>query len=155
VRAVHGRVDPDFLFGAGLHAAAAAPARIGEWLRAERYLPLPAAPAGASEIGGRHDSRIRSFALVFDAPVSGTRLWQGLESLIERGGEKLLRVKGIVNVSGQAQPRVIHIVQHVLYPVVTLAAWPSEDRRTRLVFIVRDLAEAEVRAAIDQAMAGA
>jgi G3E family GTPase len=150
-RAVDGRVDPDFVLGSGLHVAATAPGRFGEWLRAERYLPLPPNPSGRSALGA-HDSRIHAFAIVFDQPVSGTRLWQGLETLIERSGEKLLRVKGIVNVVGQMQPRVIHIVQHVLYPVLTLASWPSEDRRTRLVFIVRDLAETEVRSALDEAM---
>ena len=125
------------------------PARLGEWLRAERYLPLP---PRTSNLGARHDDRILSFAIVFDAPVSGARLWQGLESLIAQSGDKLLRVKGIVNVTGQDQPRVLHIVQHVLYPVITLASWPSEDRRTRLVFIVRDLAQETVRAVIEKAM---
>ena len=153
-RAVQGDLDPAFLLGSGLHAAVSEPGRIVEWLRAERYVPL--APGFRHTLGqdARHDRRIRSFALVFDDPISGTGLWQGLESLIERSGEQLLRVKGIVNVLGQSQPRVIHIVQHVLYPVVKLAQWPSEDRRTRLVFIVRDLQEDEVRAVIERALQG-
>ncbi len=154
VRAIEGQVDPGFVFGSGLHAAATTPGRVGDWLRAERYLPLPATGARPSRIGP-HDSRIHAFALVFDSPVSGTRLWRGLETLIERSGDKLLRVKGIVDVKDQTQPRVIHIVQHVLYPVVTLASWPNEDRRTRLVFIVRDLTEAEVRTVLDAAMTAA
>ena len=42
---------------------------------------------------------------------------------------------------------MIHIVQHVLYPVTILPAWPDGDRRTRLVFIVRDLDPGTVRSA--------
>ena len=155
IRAVNGHVDPAFILAVGLHAAAAAPERIDEWLRAERYLALPATTQPSVGHLDRHDSRIHSFAVVFEAPVSGARLWTGLETLIEHSGDKLLRVKGIVNAAGQTQPKVIHIVQHVLYPVVTLTSWPSDDRRTRLVFIVRDLDEAQVRAALDNALAAA
>jgi G3E family GTPase len=34
---------------------------------------------------------------------------------------------------------VLHGVQHVFHPPVRLDAWPSADRRTRLVFIVRGI----------------
>ena len=155
IRASHGRVDPDFLLAAGLHAATVQPQRIADWLRTERYLPVAGPGPGLLANRDRHDQRIRSFAVVYDAPVSGAALWQGLEALIEQSGEKLLRVKGIVNALGQRQPKVVHIVQHVLYPVLSLPEWPSEDRRTRLVFIVRDLEEAQVRAVLEQAIAAA
>ena len=35
---------------------------------------------------------------------------------------------------------MIHGVQHVFHPPVTLDAWPDADHRTRLVFIVNDIA---------------
>jgi G3E family GTPase len=123
-------------------------------LRAGAYEPLqPGGSLLAPSAAHRHDARVRSFALVYDAPVSGSRLWQGLEALIDGHGEKLLRIKGIVNVEGAAGPKVLHIVQHVLYPVQALPGWPDEDRRTRLVFIVRDLEPALVRRIIDDALA--
>ena len=34
---------------------------------------------------------------------------------------------------------VLHGVQHLFHPPVLLPQWPSEDRRTRMVFITRDL----------------
>ena len=34
---------------------------------------------------------------------------------------------------------VCHGVQHLFHPPVLLPRWPSEDRRTRIVFITRDL----------------
>jgi G3E family GTPase len=51
----------------------------------------------------------------------------------------LLRIKGILNLEGDDTPTVIHGVQHVFHPPVLLPAWPSSDRRTRIVFITRDL----------------
>jgi G3E family GTPase len=56
-----------------------------------------------------------------------------------------LRVKGILNVLGEDRPRVFHAVQHTLYPVASLPAWPGDDRRTQMVFITRDLDEKFVR----------
>ena len=60
-------------------------------------------------------------------------------------GPDLLRVKGLVNVQGCPGPVVIHLVQHLAHPPVELQAWPTEDRRSRLVFIVRNMTEATVR----------
>jgi G3E family GTPase len=40
---------------------------------------------------------------------------------------------------GQEQPIVVHGVQHIFHPPVPLPAWPSEDRRSRLVFITQDV----------------
>jgi hypothetical protein len=39
----------------------------------------------------------------------------------------------------------------VFHPPVTLAAWPSEDRRTRLVFITRNIPADAVVALLDAA----
>jgi G3E family GTPase len=37
------------------------------------------------------------------------------------------------------RPVVIHGVQHVLHVPAVLPGWPDADRRSRLVFIVKDL----------------
>jgi len=54
-------------------------------------------------------------------------------------GANLLRLKGILNVDGEDKPVAIHGVQHLFHPPVVLPAWPGDDRRSRLVFITRDL----------------
>ncbi len=59
-------------------------------------------------------------------------------------GDKLLRVKGIVAIAGEDLPFVIHGVQHVFYPPTTLDDWPSPDRRSKFVFITKDLTLADV-----------
>ena len=44
------------------------------------------------------------------------------------------------NVKGEDRPVVVHGVQHVFHPPAALPQWPDDgDRRTQLVFIVRDL----------------
>ena len=55
-------------------------------------------------------------------------------------GDDLLRLKAIVALSDRPdQPVVLHGVQHLFHPPVLLPEWPSGDRRTRMVFITRDL----------------
>ena len=61
-------------------------------------------------------------------------------------GDKLMRVKGVLNVVGEQQPLVIHGVHRTLYPPTLLARWPDSDRRSRLVFITRDLDRIAVEA---------
>jgi G3E family GTPase len=39
---------------------------------------------------------------------------------------------------------VIHGVQHIFHPPRILDRWPSEDHRTRIVFITRDIAKEEI-----------
>lgn len=61
-------------------------------------------------------------------------------------GPDILRVKGIVHPEGHDRPVVIHGVRHIFHPAVTLDGWPSDDRRTRLVFITRDISADDLRA---------
>ena len=69
--------------------------------------------------------------------------------LLHRRGEDVLRVKGLLNVDDAlAGPVVIHGVQHVIHPPVHLDAWPDEDRRSRLVFITRDIGREEIEASL-------
>ena len=59
--------------------------------------------------------------------------------LLHAHGKNVLRVKGILNVLDVPTPVVIHGVQHVVHPPAHLDRWPGDERRSRLVFIVRNL----------------
>jgi G3E family GTPase len=59
-------------------------------------------------------------------------------------GDKLLRVKGVLDVVGETQPLVIHGVHRTFHPPTLLARWPDGVRQSRLVFITRDLDRATV-----------
>ncbi len=95
----------------------------------------------------RHDD-VRSYVLRFDEPLDWLGFTDGLGLLLQVYGERILRVKGLLNVAGDPLPRVVQCVQHVAYPPSSLPAWPAEppydDRRSRLVFIVRDLPQTEI-----------
>jgi G3E family GTPase len=56
-----------------------------------------------------------------------------------------LRVKGILAIAGEDAPVALHAVQQLVHAPRHLPRWPSEDRRTRLVFIVKGLDEAAIR----------
>ena len=69
----------------------------------------------------------------------------GLEVLLLFRGADFLRTKGIINVVDHDGPVVIHGVQHIFHPAVILKEWPSEDRRSRIVFITRNIDESVIR----------
>jgi G3E family GTPase len=123
--------------------------RAEAWLADAAYAPSHACSGddcthSDHAAGHRHTHGVQSFALVFDEPLDGSKLSFAMELLRMTHGDKLLRLKAIVAIAGEPLPFVVHGVQHVFYPPTTLDAWPSKDRRSRFVFITKDLSEAAV-----------
>lgn len=161
--AVKGDIAPDALFGLDAHEIRPQASGVETWLAADRYRTLspshtdhghdchdpacghPEHHHGHDHAAPGHLHDIRSFCLTFDQPLAARQLEFTIELLRNTYGEQLLRVKGILDIAGQSQPFVIHGVQHVFYPPELLERWPTEDRRSRIVFITRDLDEAKVR----------
>src|ERR1700722_9555674 len=85
--------------------------------------------------GDSHGRDIHSFVVTVEEPMDWTALGVWLTMLLNRHGDKVLRVKGILNVAGEAAPVAIHGVQHLVHNPVHMTAWPDEDRRSRGVFI--------------------
>jgi G3E family GTPase len=140
----HGEVDPAVIRNLGLWNAETRSLEVGRWLRQQRYRPAHAGLPGGKVRAASHDARIQSFSVVLDAPLDRYGLQSAIAMLASFRAENLLRFKAIVNLQGEAQPVVLHGVQHVLYPEVRLDAWPDDDHRSRFVFIVRDLEPAFV-----------
>jgi G3E family GTPase len=92
----------------------------------------------------RHVDHIRSFCLVYDRPLDWGRFVARMQALIAAHGADLLRIKGLLNITGREAPVVVHGVQHLFHPPVLLDGWPDGDRRSRLVFITRSLDKAAV-----------
>ena len=80
-----------------------------------------------------------SFSLVVDQPLDWTAFGLWLTLLLNRHGDRILRVKGLLNLVGNDAPVAIHGVQRLVQVPTHLPAWPDEDRRSRLVFITRGL----------------
>jgi len=139
-----GQIDPAQLFDAGLYNPAIRSNDVQRWLRAEAYEHAHHHHRHHHDVN-RHDDRIRATCLTFDEPLSPGAFERWIEILATFKGADLLRLKGIVNLEGHDRPVVIHGVQHIFHPPVTLDAWPSGDRRTRLVFITRDISADDLR----------
>ncbi|XUY28563.1 CobW family GTP-binding protein [Agrobacterium sp. rho-8.1] len=95
----------------------------------------------------RHNASIRSFSIVHDGPIDPMALEMFVDLLRSAHGEKLLRMKAIVQLSDNLdRPLVLHGVQSIFHPPQRLAAWPDpSDKRTRMVLITKDLPEAFVK----------
>ena len=113
------------------------PARLTEPVAAER---------NAFVAEAEHADGIASFVLTFDTAVRWPVFARTMETLIALRGPDLLRVKGFLAVEGCQGPVLVQFVQHLAPPPVELDAWPDTNRASRVVFITRGIAEAQVRA---------
>jgi G3E family GTPase len=158
--AAAGEATAEHLLDCGLYDPARKTADVGRWLADEAY-----AAAGNHHHHGkhdrghahqhahdrnRHDDHIRAFVLTAERPIPAAAFDLFLDLTRSLHGPNLLRVKGVVNIAETPeQPLVVHGVQHVFHPPAALPAWPDNDRRTRIVFITRDIDERTVRGLFD------
>jgi len=131
--ALDGEIDPRHLIDSGQDAAAA---------RRSGFV------AEAS-----HSDGIVSFVLREKKPLQWPVFQRAMETLITLRGPDLLRIKGLLNLTGAKGPVVFQAVQHLIHPPVELAAWPDKDRSSRVVFITRGVSEAQVRDLFDACQA--
>lgn len=83
-----------------------------------------------------HVGRFRSFSWHLDYALDWNAFGIWLTMLLHAHGHRVLRVKGILNVSGADAPVAVHGVQHTVYPPMHLSKWHDQERRSHLVFIV-------------------
>ena len=136
-------LDPDDLMASDVYDPARKSAEVRRWLDQEAHRMAPDGRHHGHD-PNRHDRDIRAFCLTFDQPLDWTAFGIWLTMLLHAHGERVLRVKGILNVLGLATPVVIHGVQHVIHPPAHLERWPDSDRRSRIVFIVRNIDPAAI-----------
>ena len=165
-----GEIDPNEILNAGLYNPDTKSADVKRWLHEEAYEGSHDHGHGHHHHGhdhghdhghkhddhghgeqdphnvNRHDDRIKAFCMTFDEPMSWSTVAAAFDALVTYRGPDLLRMKGILNVKDTDKPVVIHGVQHVFHPPATLDAWPEgDDRKSRVVFITRDIAESTIR----------
>ena len=132
--AVHGLVPASALFGAGLEGGAGDGERVQAWLAHDAH--------EHAQHRHRHERGVHAFAAVYEEPITGSGFATWLTMLASLRGPQLLRYKGLMNVEGR--PVAVHAVQTVIHEPVTLARWPDDDRRSRMVFITRGLERAAI-----------
>ena len=134
-----GEVDPKSLIDLGLSSSRAS-------LKTLQFLGEALTDDAVSgNVAGRylgqksfvHNAAVKTLSLRFTEPFEWLSFSSALELLTTLRGPDLLRMKGIVNVAGE--PVVIQGVQHIIDTPVKMDRWPSDDKDSRLVFIVRNM----------------
>ncbi len=153
--------NPSDLFGTGIFDPTTKALDFENWLQADAYenqevsepagtaLAIPDKEALAyyekyghspAEVDHHHDPSINSFVIVKENPISLNTLSMFLEGLTKEAGPDLLRVKGIIHVHERPdQPAVIQGAQQIFHSIDWMDKWPSDDKRTRIVFITRNI----------------
>lgn len=107
-----------------------------------------------------HDhGHVSSFTLYLERSLDWTAFGVWLSALLHWHGDRILRVKGILDPGQGQKPLLLNGVQHTIHPPEHLPDWPGGDRRSRLVFITdgldRALIERSLHAWLEAAGAGA
>lgn len=152
LEARHGAVEPKILDG-GYHDLRAAAAPLQSWLQTDALvLRAHNEPHHVHHTESHRGAGIQSFALVREEPVHLPAVLQFLEELARDHGDELLRIKGVLHCEGSARPIVVHGIQHLLHPPLQLPAWPSERRRTEIVFITDGLCRVDIESRFQQSI---
>jgi G3E family GTPase len=94
-----------------------------------------------------HSHGIDTFAAVLDGAITRLDFAKALGALAGAYGSDLLRVKGLVAFADcGGRVALVQAAQHTMFAPEWLDAWPDDDRRSRLVFIVHDVPRVEILA---------
>jgi G3E family GTPase len=146
IPAISGDVAPEAILAAGPYDASVKSPDVARWIGAHRHHHHH----HHHHDPNRHDARIQALCVEYDRPLPWDGVANWLEMLAMTRGASVLRVKGLLDLQGQDRPVVVHGVQSVFHPPRRLDDWPDgEPRRSRLVFILRDLDPAVVRQGLD------
>ncbi len=97
-----------------------------------------------------HTHGIAAYTIILESAVSRLDFARALGGLAQARGNDLLRVKGIVAFAdrpgsdGLGRPAIVQAAQHAMFAPEWLPDWPDADHRSRLVFVVHDIAPEEI-----------
>ena len=95
------------------------------------------------------EAGIRGVSLSLDRPLDGRRVTEWLNRLLAERGPDILRAKGILDVAGE-EKRLVFQAVHMILEGELQRPWGADERRwSRMVFIGRNLDEAELRAGFE------
>ena len=150
VYAEHGKVDLDRIFG--VHAFDLD--RIVEmdpaFLSDSRSEP----DRGTAPPGHHHDSGVTSVSFDVVGELDPDRLGAWMDQLVAEWAVDIFRMKGILAIAGEDQRHVFQGV-HMLVDVQPARVWaPGEERRSRLVFIGRNLDHGRLESSFTSCLVG-
>ena len=102
-------------------------------------------PEFLSEDAHEHDESVYSLAFVEAGALDKEKLNTWMSELLQTKGPDIFRMKGILNIQGEDSRFVFQGV-HMIFDGKAERPWkPTETRKSELVFIGRNLNEAELR----------
>jgi G3E family GTPase len=96
-----------------------------------------------------HDDAIKGVSLRLTQPIDGQKITAWLDKLLAEQGPDILRAKGIIDVKGEPKRLVFQAVHMILEGELQREWRDGEDRSSRMVFIGRNLDEAQLRASFE------
>lgn len=109
-------------------------------------------PEFLNEDAHEHDETVKSFAIVESGELDGQKLNNWLSNLLQTKGVDIFRMKGILNIAGE-EDRFVFQGVHMLFDGKPDCPWKEgETRKNELVFIGRNLDEAQLRKDFKQCM---
>jgi len=99
------------------------------------------------------DQDIRGVALTLEKPLDGQKVTRWLNELLQAQGPDILRAKGILDVKGEDRRLVFQAVHMIMEGDLQRAWKPQERRYSRMVFIGRNLDEAQLRTGLEACVA--
>jgi G3E family GTPase len=93
-----------------------------------------------------HSEGITTIARTFDRRFSEQQLENWLSFLVERHGERILRLKGIFCIAGEDRALAVHVVQHVRHRPQPLDHLPDDQPAGQVVIIGSSFDGAETEA---------
>jgi G3E family GTPase len=139
------------LISSDLYDPVAKSDEVRRWFAEEQQLPDENQDEGGRHQHdvNRHGDDITAFCVSLDSPLDWSAFALWLTMLVNRYGQDILRLKGLLHVTGVSTPVVIHGVQHTIHPPTHLDAWPEGVVGTRLIFIAKGLLRAGVQESLE------
>jgi G3E family GTPase len=98
-----------------------------------------------------HDDEVGSFAIEREGDVDPEKLNRWLSRLLSEKGVDIFRTKGFISYAGESK-RIVFQGVHMLFTAQPDKEWGNEPRRNQLVFIGRNLDEAEMIKEFDKCL---
>jgi G3E family GTPase len=100
-----------------------------------------------------HSHGIHALTVVLDRPLAWSAFSVWLSLLLHAHGERIMRVKALLDLREWPTPVVLDAVHHLIHPPIHLRAWPPGARTSRLVVIAQDLASERIEASLRRFLA--
>jgi G3E family GTPase len=94
---------------------------------------------GRTPLAADHSHGVGAVTVILDRPLAWSAFSVWLSLLLHAHGDRIMRVKALLDLQDWPSPVVLDAVHHLIHPPIHLNAWPSGARTSRLVVIAQDL----------------